>query len=219
VQDYQDSVEKFLRSYRGLLQLFTERGEDPTAVQNLQQYFYWKIQEMEQFNLQILLPDSKFDITCQEFGKPKLAVDQLRKFLPLDFVGEQSAKLKLNMPRTLIKHFAKVMEIHAQKMGNSAIIQATTNITQFLKPTFDNFSLNAKIWTTMTEKLTILTLRGLKDVSKNDIIRMISQKKQDLGIPLMDILDFETRLPNKLPKNVHDLIRGLEEARGPLPEK
>ena len=111
------------------------------------------------------------------------------------------------------------MEIHAQKMGNSAIIQATTNITQFLKPTFDNFSLNAKIWTTMTEKLTILTLRGLKDVSKNDIIRMISQKKQDLGIPLMDILDFETRLPNKLPKNVHDLIRGLEEARGPLPEK
>lgn len=73
-QDYQDSVERFVRSYRSIMNLFKERGDDLKILNYLQQFFHWKCLEIERFKLNIKLPNASFEISSQEFGKPKLAV-------------------------------------------------------------------------------------------------------------------------------------------------
>jgi len=52
-QEYQESVEKFVRSYRAILTFFKDHTKDPTAVNYLQQFFHWKRKEIERFQLRI----------------------------------------------------------------------------------------------------------------------------------------------------------------------
>lgn len=165
IQSYQESVEKFHKSYRVLSTLFKERCENGEAISQLQQFFSWKCLEIERFHLTIYLVDDRFELSAQEFLKPKIAVDQLRKLLPLDFVVKENMNMNA-VPRNLIKITANLFEKHAAKLGPAAVEQATLSLSSLLSTTYDNYTITAKVFRNLPKDIADITARRLKDISR-----------------------------------------------------
>jgi len=111
------------------------------------------------------------------------------------------------------------MYTNSAKMEGPVIVQVTTNLTTVLRSSFDEYSLNARVWRNLPHELSVIVLRQLKDFTRNDIIKMIGQKKTDISIALMDILETELKVPNRLPKSLQETLFSLEQAQIAPPQK